>query len=160
MIGLGGYVRELIFIDSCKAGFAPTAVVALENDGRVGIGSAHTNADSNDASVVLGNNGLTIIANGDGTVVVNENIVINNVCHIVQGPQFTSSNRLLIRSDCCKTIRVKSSGILDLSSFTTNGAVELSGNVQLILESGSQVILGKLILIFPLMLALYVSLFL
>ena len=131
------------FADSCKQGEAATAVVVLENDGRVGLGSAHTNVDSLDASVVLGNNGITIIANGDGIVYLNEDIVINNVCHIVQGPSFTAANRLLITSECCRTIRVKSTGVLDLSSFTVGGVVELGGHVRLALEPGAKIIFGN-----------------
>lgn len=150
MVGLGGNVRELVFLDSCRIGFAPTAVVALENGGRVGLGSAHTNVDSLDASVVMGNNGITIIANGDGVVYLNEDIVINNVCHIVQGPSFTSANRLLIASECCRTIRVKNTGVLDLSSFTVGGVVQIGGEVKLILEPGAKVIYGNVELQFTL----------
>ncbi len=141
-VGNGGNVRELIFPDACQQGFAPTAVIVLENDGKVGLGSAHTNVDSLAASVVMGNNGITIIANGDSRVLLNEDIVINNVCHIVQGPNWASSNRLLIESDCCRTILVKSSGVLDLTSFTVNGVVVIGGNVKLVLEPGAKIILG------------------
>jgi hypothetical protein len=141
-VGKGGNVRELIFPDCCKAGFAPTAVVVLEEGGRVGLGSAHTDTDSLKSSIVLGNNGITLIANGNGCVSLNEDVVINNACHIVQGPDFASGNRLLIASECCRTIRVKSTGVLDLSSFSA-GKVELSGFVRLVLEPGATVVMGN-----------------
>lgn len=141
-VGKGGNVRELIFPDSCRTGFAPTAVVVLEEGGRVGLGSAHTDADSLKASIVLGNNGITLIANGNGYVYLNEDVVINNVCHIVQGPDFASDNRLFIASECCRTIRVKSTGVLDLSSFST-GKVEIGGNIRLVLEPGATVVMGN-----------------
>lgn len=141
-VGKGGNVRELIFPDSCEVGFAPTAVVVLEEGGRVGLGSAHTDADSLDASIVLGNNGITLVANGNGYVYLNEDVVINNVCHIVQGPNFASNNRLFIASECCRTIRVKSTGVLDLSSFST-GKVEIGGNIRLVLEPGATVVMGN-----------------
>jgi hypothetical protein len=143
-IGQGGNVRELIFADSCRKGEAAAGVIVLEDDGIVGLGSAHTNVDSLYGSVVLGNNGVTIIANGDGRVHLNEDLVINNVCHIVRGPDFTSDNRLLIESDCCRTILVKSSGILDLGSFTgTGGSIQFGGQVKLILEPGAVVNMGS-----------------
>jgi len=141
-VGKGGNVRELIFPDSCQVGFAPTAVVVLEEGGRVGLGSAHTDADSLNASIVLGNNGVTVVANGNGCVYLNEDVVINNVCHIVQGPDFAASDRLFIASECCRTIRVKSTGVLDLSSFST-GKVELGGHVRLVLEPGATVVMGN-----------------
>ena len=141
-VGLGGNIRELVFEDNCVQGFVPTAVVVLEDGGRVGLNTAHTNVDSLGASIVLGNNGITIIANGDGRVYLNEDVVINNVCHIVQGPDFTSNNRLLITSEEDKTIRVKSTGVLDLSSFSDGGTVEIGGNVRLVLEPGAKVVHG------------------
>ena len=146
LVGKGGYVRELVFPDSCRKGESATGVVILEDDGYVGIGSAHTNVDSLYGSVVLGNNGITIIANGDGRVHLNEDVVINNVCHIVQGPDFASEHRLLIESDCCRTILVKSNGVLDLSTFTTGtqvSAIQLGGEVQLVLEPGATVVMGS-----------------
>jgi hypothetical protein len=138
-IGQGGNVRELIFADSCRKGEAAVGVIVLEDDGIVGLGSAHTNVDSLYGSVVLGNNGITIVANGDGRVHLNEDIVINNVCHIVRGPDFASNDRLLIESDCCRTILVKSSGILDLGTFTGGGTIQLGGEVKLVLEPGAVV---------------------
>lgn len=142
-VGKSGNVRELIFPDSCQTGFVPTAVVVLEEGGRVGLGSAHTDVDSLKGSIVLGNNGISLVANGNGYVYLNEDVVINNVCHIVQGPNFASNNRLFIASECCRTIRVKSTGVLDLSSFSA-GKVEFGGHVRLVLEPGATVVMGNL----------------
>ena len=87
----GGHVRELIFFGGCSSADAPVGVVVLQNCGKVGLGSAHKNIDSLGGSVVLGVNGVTIIANGEGQVNLNEDIIINNVCHILRGPDFCDS---------------------------------------------------------------------
>lgn len=144
-VGKGGYVRELIFQPGCPSAEAATGVVVLEDGGHIGLGSAHTSADSLYASVVLGVNGVTIIGNGNGRVTLNEDLVINNVCHIVAGPSF-AGHTLRIDSDCCRTIRVKNTGILDLSSFTgddpTANVIQFGGNIKIILEPGAQIVWG------------------
>lgn len=141
-IGKGGYVRELIFQPGCPSADAPTGVVVLEDGGHVGLGSAHTNADSLYASVVLGVNGVTLIANGNGRVSLNEDLVINNICHIVAGPSF-NGHTLRIDSDCCRTIRVKSTGILSFASFKgsdpSENIIQFGGNIKIILEPGARV---------------------
>ena len=137
-----GRVRELVYLSGTRSGAAPVGVVVLQNNGRVGLGSAHRNADSVGASVVLGVNGVTLIANGDGRVDVNEDLVINNVCHVLAGPDFGSS-RLTFHSNTSRTLTVKSGGVLDLSSFTSSDQeVEFAGDITLVLEPGAQVILN------------------
>ena len=64
----GGFIREFLFFSGCNSADAPTAVIALQNEGRVGLGTTHRNVDSLGASIVLGVNGVTIIANGNGEV--------------------------------------------------------------------------------------------
>ncbi|MGA9530772.1 MAG: hypothetical protein WBQ73_02675, partial [Candidatus Babeliales bacterium] len=145
-----GHVRELVFLEGPYSAEAPTAVVVLKNHGIVGLGSLHKNIDSLGASMMLGVNGVTIIADGNGQVDLNEDLIINNICSILKGPHFGNGGEdldeefvLRFHSDCCRTIRVKKDGILDLSSFTyPNEIVEFAGNIKLILEPGAKVIWG------------------
>lgn len=138
-----GWIRELVFLSGYNSAEAPVAVVAVQNNGRVGIGSAHTTVDSLEASVKLGVNGVTLVANGNGRIILNEDIVIDNACPILKGPNFASGNRLVIDSECCRTLRIKNGGILDLSSFSDpNYTVEISGHVKLVLEPGATIILN------------------
>ena len=138
-----GWIRELVFLCGCPSADAPVGVVVLKNDGRVGLGSTHRNVDSLSASVVLGVNGVTLIADGDGRVDLNEDLIINNVGHILKGPNFGSSNRLQFYSDCERSLTVKKDGVLDLSSFTASDHfVEFAGNVKLLLEPGATILMG------------------
>jgi len=91
----GGHIREFVFVPSCNSGEASAAVIIVTNDAEVGLGSAHVNKDSLNASVVLGINGITIIAeagegdvDNDGRINLNQDIEINNMCHILTGPKF------------------------------------------------------------------------
>jgi hypothetical protein len=138
----GGVVRELLFIPGDKSAQAPVGVVVLDNSGSIGLGSTHKNVESINASVTLGVNGVTLIANGSGQVTLNEDIIINNICSLLKGPDFNknrSGDTLTITSECCRTLRVKSDGILDLSSFGAGDTILIAGDVKLILEPGARV---------------------
>ena len=139
----GGLVRELVFQSSNDAGAAPVGNIVLQNGGVVGLGSAHRNIDSLEASVVLGINGVTVIANGDGKIQLNEDILVNNVCHFLQGPDLGASQVLRITSEVPRELRVKRGAVLDLSQFTDSQRVEIGGKVQLIFEPGSYLALGE-----------------
>jgi len=144
-IGNEGIVGELVFLNSNKSAVESTAIVVVEDDGRIGLGSKHRNPDSLDASFVLGVNGVTLIANGDGKVVLNEDMIINNVCAILRGPDFNTGydqGILRITSDCCRTLYVTKTGTLDLRSFQTGDTVQIEGNVQIVLESGARILLN------------------
>jgi len=138
----GGWVQELVFLSGYNSAEAPVGVMILKNSGRLGIGSLHRNVDSLEASVVLGINGVTIIADGDGRVDLNEDVIVNNVCHILRGPNFTTDNRLVISSDEERMILVRTGGTLDLSTFTAGYTVEVTGNVHIVLEPGAKLIFG------------------
>lgn len=148
----GGSVRELVFLpNNTMSAQAPVATIVVQNDGWIGLGSAQRNIDSLYATLWLGINGITIIANGDGTIALNQDIVINNTCHILAGPDFgiDCPQRLKFHANCCRSIIVKAGGILDLSSFiSSHQVVEFTGYAQLVLEPGSLVLLngGKLIM--------------
>jgi len=139
----GGHVRELIFQRGNQSAEAPVGVIVLKNDGRVGIGSAHTSIDSLSASTTLGVNGLTIIADGESRVDLNTDMEINNICAFLKGPNFSEGDKLEIRASVQHEIRVKPSGILDLRSFNTEtDEVEFCGDIRFCFEPGSRIILG------------------
>ena len=130
----GGYVRSLTFspISECPAE-APVAVVVLRNNGRIGL----------DSTTTLGANGVTIIADGSGQVVVNDDLVITNVCAFVKGPNFESCDSLQLYSAVPREIRLKSTGTLNLTSFTdVTDIVAFMGELKLVVEPGAKIITG------------------
>ena len=143
----GGRIREVIFLTDYNSAEAATAVIALQNEGRAGLGSTHKNVDSLHASTFLGVNGITLIPNGNCQVDLNEDFIVNDVCHILKGPDFeaTEDEEVVIRiaSDSEKKLRVVNGGILDLSSFTQpNQVVDFAGDITLILEPGCRIRMG------------------
>lgn len=147
----GGTIKELIFLPGCESGEAAVGFFALENYGTLGLGSAERNYDSNDAHIKLGINGVMVCANGDGCVNLNENILIDNDCHILSGTAFgvNGENRLRISSEVPTELRIKSTGSLDLSQFdTANKVLEIGGKVKLICEPGARIIMNGGILAF------------
>lgn len=143
----GGYVRSLTFLPTGCSAEAPVAVVVLENNGRVGL----------DNNAMLGLNGITIIANGSGQVIVNSDLTINNVCAIVKGPDFagcgtpqlSAGDVLEFYSAVPHEIRVKSTGTLNLASFTdATDIVAIAGELKLVLEPGATIITGAGVLRF------------
>lgn len=144
----GGFVRELVFQKGNSAGDAPTGVVIVRNEARVGLNTAHRNVDSVEAQIVLGANGVTIIADGSGTIILNEDVIVTNVCSILKGPNFTSMTQtvtgdiLRIDSDLPHEFRIKSGAVLDLRTFGEGDAIEFCGQVSVILEPGAQIIMN------------------
>lgn len=142
----GGFIRELIFLVGFNSAEAPVGFFVLQNDARVGLGSAHKNVDSLEASIVLGVNGVQLCANGNGTVILNEDVIINNVCHILSGTNFgiVDQERLRIYSAEPRSLRIKSTGTLDLTQFDSpNKVLEIGGQVSLIAEPGARIILNN-----------------
>ena len=141
----GGYIRELVFLPGRNAGEAPVGFLVVQDDAFVGLGTAHRNNDSLYASIKLGINGVTLCPNGNGTIQLNENILIDNVCHIVSGTSFgvNGPQTLTIHAETDKEFRIKSTGILDLMQFDTpNKILQFAGNVQVVCEPGAQIMLG------------------
>ncbi len=142
-----GEVREFnMLVNKEQQVTAPVAFIALQNDAELGIGTANRNPDSSDAQLVLGVNGITLCANGNAQVFLNQDMLIDNVCHILKGPDFGvgSSQRLEITSVVPKELRVKTGGILDLSQFTSaDDEILISGEVNLVFEPGSRLLLGQ-----------------
>jgi hypothetical protein len=151
----GGKIRELVFLSGYNTAEAPVGFLVVQNNAFVGIGTAHRNVDSLQASVKLGLNGLTICPDGpngmgNSTIELNENVIIDNVCAIVPGPNFgVTTNKLTIYAQDQKEFRVKSTGTLDLSQFDTpQKQLEFAGNVLVVFEPGARLVMGGGTLIF------------
>ena len=146
LVGAGGLVRELVFLPGCPPAQNPMGLIAVEGWGQVGLGSAHRNLDSNFAALTLGINGVTVVAKGDGVIELNENIIIDNVCHIMPGPDFGQSGTQTLTffsNDACE-FRIKSTGVLDLSQFKgSQQQVTFGGNMRLVFEPGAQMLLSN-----------------
>jgi len=138
----GGWVREIVWIFDCIPGEAPVAVVVMDGNGRLGLNNAHRNADSTFAQTVLGANGINIIANGDCQIVLNTDVIVNNICALIQGPGFAEGNIVEFIADTPYTLHVTQNGILDFSNFTTPGIIRFGGNIRVLFEPGSRLILG------------------
>ncbi|HJM69241.1 MAG TPA: hypothetical protein QGF02_04810 [Candidatus Babeliales bacterium] len=140
-----GLVRQLVLLSGYDSSEAPTGFVAIKNDGRIGIGDNATNVDAVEGRVVLGINGVTLVADGNGTVDVLSDLVINNVCHIVAGPNFGSSGEqvLTLRSQTPRVIRVKTGGQLNLASMTSSDQVlKIDGQLQVVFEPNTSLVMG------------------
>lgn len=141
----GGLVRELVFLNGADSGVAPTGLLVVQNNAIVGLGTAHRNVDSLDASVKLGINGITLVANGNGEIRLNEDTLIDNVCHVLTGTAFgiTQQQSLVITSDVPRELRVKSDGVIDLTQFNTGlKRFVISGKVVLVMEPGAKMLLN------------------
>ncbi len=144
----GGWIRELIFQNTGCPGEAPTGIIVLQGDGRVGLNMAFRNTDSVGAEIVLGVNGVSIIANGNGQIDLNTDVIVNNHCSLLTGPDFVSSttasvgSALRINADTVKEFRITKTGILDLRSFGVGDTLEFTGPVTVVLEAGAQILMA------------------
>lgn len=137
--------REVVFLNSEASGMSPVAVLVLQANAKIGLGCASKNADSPEAGLTLGVNGVTLLADGPAQVLLNQNVLVNNACHIITGPNFgaTEEDELFIYSPVDQEIRVKFGGTIDFSQFkTSNQRVVIGGKVRLVFEPGSRLILG------------------
>jgi hypothetical protein len=157
----GGTIYELTFLDDCGSARVEGAVVAVQNGAYVGLGSRERDRGSLAANTVLGVNGVTLIPNGNARIELNEDIIINDICHILAGPDFglegthfdpdfdpsalrvNINQTLEFHSDLNKAIIVKAGGQLDLTSLNTaNKIVSFSGNANLVLEPGAKILMN------------------
>lgn len=140
----GGYIGELVMLVGYNSAEAPVAVLVLENSAVVGLGSAHRNVDSLYASVQLGVNGINLILNGaDATININEDVIVNNICAFLPGPDITPDAVLRITSKEDHTLRITKDGVLDLSAFASGQTIEFAGNLRVIFEPGATVLFGN-----------------
>ncbi|OGB97272.1 hypothetical protein A3F06_00905 [candidate division TM6 bacterium RIFCSPHIGHO2_12_FULL_36_22] len=137
-----GRINELVLLNGYDSAEAQVGVIYLQNNGRIGLGCNAEDADSMYGMVKLGVNGLTLVANGNGVVDILSDIVIDNVCHIVTGPNFDGET-LILRSEQPRELRVRTGGTLDLSTFnTSNKKVMISGSLSIVMERGSTIVMG------------------
>ncbi len=137
-----GRVNELVLLNGYDSSEAPVGVLFVQNNGRVGIGNNSEDADSLYGSVKLGVNGLTLVANGNGVIDILSDVVVDNVCHIVTGPNFDGET-LMLRSEQPQELRVRTGGTLDLSTFdTANKKVMISGELSVVMERNSTLVMG------------------
>jgi hypothetical protein len=136
-------VNELVLLNGYDSAEAPVGVLVLEGDSKIGIGNNHADEDSQFGQVKLGLNGLTIVANGSAVVDVLSDIVVDNVAHIVKGPGFLTSDKLVFRSSAEQEIRVMPDGVLNLSSFDASGEeIVIDGQLNVVLEPGATLVMG------------------
>ncbi len=142
----GGWVRELVSMNSTTPGVTAVATAIIQDDGILGVGSASRNIDSAQAAITLGVNGLTLVANGDGQVILNQDVIVTDLCAILTGTRFgaTGPQQLLITSEVPREFRIKSEGILDLTQFTNyNQRLAIGGQVNVVFEPGSTLVQGS-----------------
>jgi len=138
----GGIVRELVHCVGFNSAEAPVAMVVLDNGGRIGLGSTEKNTDSLRANSKLGVNGVTVVVNGGGVIELNDDVVIDNDCAFLAGPGFSAGGALRIGSNKGKVLRLKSTAVLDMRSFTLGQNIEFTGDLQVVVEPGARIIWG------------------
>ncbi len=150
-ISKNGNVEALVFPKSNDASDMPASVITLDEGAHVGIGSLSRSAGEHSDVPVLGVHGITLILNGNSKVTLNRDVLINTVCRIVQGPANNNkctARTLRFEASEARTMRITSSGTLDLSTFVGRGdnqanAVEFGGNITVICEPGARIMLGS-----------------
>lgn len=141
----GGKVGELAYLPSEESGAAPVGTIVLSNNAQVGLGNKRSSSDSSTARILLGVNGVNVIADGDAELDLNEDVIVDNVCHFLPGPNFGASgtNQLRITSNKPQELRVKEGATLDMSLFnSTDKRLVIGGEVQLVFEPGSRMVFG------------------
>lgn len=139
----GGNVGELLFLSCADACTLPIGVLIVENNARVNFGTDECNANNLCVATGLGVNGLSIIANGAAFITLREDVIIDNVCSILKGPDFAAGDVLSFSSSgCCRTIRVTDTGTLDLRSFDPGDVIQFGGDLRVVLEPGAQILMS------------------
>ena len=104
------------------------------------LGSANRNSDSLRANTRLGSNGITIIANGNCTIALNDDVLVDNNCSLVAGPNFDPAiHTVAISSEEEHSFIVTAGTTFDLSGLH----VVFTGNIDYIKEPGSRIIFGE-----------------
>lgn len=115
------------------------AMIVVQNEGRVGLGAVRRSLQS---PIVLGEDSITIFANGNGEITLNTDLVIHSSCTIIKGPEFCSGNQLHFTAQEPHELRITKNGILDLRQFGVGDSIEFSGYIRLIAEPGARIIIG------------------
>lgn len=118
------------------------AVLFLDFNGQIGLGSRAWNEHSVNAWNLLGKDYVTICPLGDGCVNLNSNLLVTDRLAIIASTTFSADedNRLTFFSQEPLEIRVPANGELDLSSFgqTENlQQIAFAGKVRLVFEENA-----------------------
>ncbi len=139
----GGTINELVFLEGCEPGEYRGAIVVLQNNGVVGIGSASRNTDSVYAAVELGRNGVVFIVNGSGKVILNDDVFTQGACAFITGPDYNPATDVFeVEALTTHQIRVTKNNIFDLRGMGFDSSVNMKGYAQVNFESGSKLLLG------------------
>ncbi|MCF7910814.1 hypothetical protein K9L16_04020 [Candidatus Pacearchaeota archaeon] len=147
-----GQVREFVSVASNPVvpGEGDIAALFVDKGGRIGLGSRETNKDSKTAAWTrLGEDFVTIYANGIGTVDVNSNLVVHdrkavlpttNFGQELLGPNADENPRITFFSSDSYEIRVPKGVEFDLSAFNdfnVRQEIAFGGKLRLVFEPGS-----------------------
>ncbi len=134
----GGIIREFSFTRSDYTGDSPVAVLVVKNNALVGINTNKINTQSPSSETKFGVNGITVIADGNATIAINDTMLIDNRCAFVGGPDFGATNTLTLTSDAPRELRVTKTGVLNLQ--LNGGKLKLAGQLQVVLEPGARIV--------------------
>lgn len=137
----GGNVGEIVFVGN-QTGNVPVAIVVLKNGGTVGLGSTSRNSDSVFSSGNIGRNGITIIADGSGNVILNEDMYVRGVSPFLFGPNAQSGDTLTISSASGKAVVVTENSTLDLRGVTAGTTLQFANGANLLLNPRAAVLFG------------------
>ncbi|MFA5074662.1 MAG: hypothetical protein WC436_01010 [Candidatus Babeliales bacterium] len=147
-----GQVREIVSVASNPVvpGEGDVAALFVNNSGRIGLGTRETNKDSKTAAWTrLGEDFVTVYADGMGTIDVNSNLVVNdkkavmpttNFGATLLGPNSDQYPRITFFSSDSYEIRVPRNVELDLTAFnqaTYRQEIAFGGKLRLVFEPGS-----------------------
>jgi len=142
-------VREFVSLKSTRnqvadhfIGEGAHATLYVELNGRFGLGSRKWNENSVNAWNVLGKDFVTICPLGDGTIDLNDDVLVADRQALVASDKFGNGfvHRVTFTSDQPREIRVPAGMELDLSSFGRGDhqqQLAFGGQVKLIFEEGA-----------------------
>ncbi len=140
-------IREVTSVPS-SSGFVPGegafAAIYMDKDAFLGLGNRGFNEKSVNSWNMLGRSRVSLIANGDCFVELNEDITFSDAQPIIPTTNFGAARaqRITFFSQDAREIRIPRGGEFDLSAFGsltngTNQQITFDGNIRLIFEPGS-----------------------
>lgn len=141
-------IREFVTVPSSPAvlGEGPYAAIFLDRSARIGLGDRGFNEFSSRAWRLLGEDRISIFANGNGVIDLNSDLLVIDKLPIVATENFGKDvkHRLTFYSDVPREIRVPKGCELDLSSFGQSGTndsqqIAFCGEVRLVIEPGAKI---------------------
>jgi hypothetical protein len=144
-------VREIVSVKSTADQIADHfisegahAMLFVEFGGRIGLGSRSWNEHSSEAWNILGKDYVTICPLGQGTIDVNENLIVSDRQALIATESFGAARaeRLTFYAQHPYEIRVTAGGELDLSSFGQSAnrqEIAFGGKIKLVIEDGATI---------------------